>query len=1594
MAPPKAVERPSSRLGPSINDGAEALAKGSRVWVLAMPEGSKSRAGGNGTASVAAAAAAAANSTWVPGELRALNVEAGEEVGNASASTGQVALDDGRLLTVELHRIVPANPKLQEGIPDLTHLSYLNEPGITYNLEARYQGDEIYTFAGPVLIALNPCKPLPLYTPEMATKYRAGARDVVASALLPPHIYLVAANAFRRMLREKCNQSLIVNGESGAGKTETTKKAMQYFATLAGGTGVEGQVLETNPILEAFGNAKTLRNHNSSRFGKLIQMHFNASHHICGARIKTYLLEKSRVVHQLKGERSFHIFYQMLRGLKDPARRAALHLPPPNRDAPCAFKCLAQSACWELEGVDDAADFSIVCDALADVGVTPQMQDALMRLLSGVLWLSNLEFVHDEADRNGETYVLAQGPALDACCDLLGVQPEDLSASLTRKRIVTPSETIVKILNLEECLDCRDALAKALYAAAFEWIVEAINRKLDNAPASRQNAASSSGLSISILDIYGFEAFNTNSFEQLCINYANERLQQQFTRHHVRGEQQEYESEGIDWTKVEFVDNQECVDVIEQAPPKGLGVLAVLDAQCRFPKSTDMTFVETLKEALATHPHFSTNVRAPREFTVLHYAGLVPYDCTGFLDKNKDTLNPDLIELMASANGEGSMVPMLGQSIKDDCDANTRRGGQSVGSRFSQQLKELIIELDATGLHFVRCIKPNDKLEPGDFEGPMILHQLRCCGVLEVARIARAGFPTRYGHQAFAERYSILLPPEEQAALLAAAEGVKSGKQVLQGDALEACRKLVDKFGLEPSQYQVGRTKIFFRPGVLGFVEDKWAAMQSGTLLIQASWRMCQQRRRYAAVRGATVALQSAWRARAVWLAFLQMRRELAAARVLQAAWRGHAARCRFLATCQAARTVQEAWRHLQLRRQLLARVAERKERELAAKLEQESFTSLRKKFGCEMDEVQSALAFWRSQGGSSTSQPSSARTPTQPSTPFTPDAAAAAAPPPTATGPHTPASTHVSPRAHTAPQTTTQAPPMPHIKTTSPEAAANGGVSAAANSAAATAAAAATAQRFAVLQEAKETAERLGLENIRLNKQLQLERSLKERYQHKYEEQNAMWSEQLHTLQEYILQVRSTFGDTRLPPLPSALLRVPAPPVGHPASHHHQSLNPLQERPAFTEAKAASFKREAEAKATQARKPSSIASPGSATSTGVKSPTSQPASRSGSTHRSRPVGGGSPASTDERQQQQQQQQQQQDEQQRQHQEQEEKQQQQQQQRRQEQQEQQPQGKGAAPSAAVAMASGRPVEDQESTLDSFEHEQDEEPHERQQGEGEARAPPRLKSTAASGMDGARVNPLYDEVRGKYSIPTPLSPESLAKLQQQHEQQQQGRSFGNSDLERRESDNSGAMLALAASNRQWQDEGVHGPLSAGAKAAPYHPSPSFRAQAMAQAIAGQGTVSRTQSGHHSSTMPSGVSQRMSLGRKAGEQHQQQLQLHDPGRAATQAKYVRHLHNDLDSVSQVLGDDISFIQEVHAGETEAPGMDAAYELAQLKRKFEMWKREFRDKLQTADEVFRSMERYQKKAPNASALESERGLQHQGSKTRGIMGKLFKR
>eukprot|EP00879_Flechtneria_rotunda_P012719 GHRR01013282.1.p1 GENE.GHRR01013282.1~~GHRR01013282.1.p1 ORF type:complete len:1481 (+),score=699.13 GHRR01013282.1:1396-5838(+) len=738
------------------------------------------------------------------------------------------------------------------------------------------------------------------------------------------------------MVRQGTSQSLVINGESGAGKTETTKKAMQFFAALAGGTGVEGQVLETNPILEAFGNAKTLRNHNSSRFGKLIEIHFNKTNHICGARIRTYLLEKSRVVHQLKGERSYHIFYQLIRGIQDKPQRQALKLP----NKPTEFAYLSKSGCTDIDNVDDAANFREVLVALHEIGLSQADINALLATLSGILWLGNLRIDPVYADDSSR---VKKDAALSNAASLLGLHEQQLTHAITHKKIKTRDELIVKPLTAQEAVEARDALAKALYAGVFNWVVAAINVKLEVGKRA-------SGRFIAILDIYGFEQFTVNSFEQLCINYANERLQQQFTRHLFALEQEEYEVEGIDWTKVEWVDNQACVDVIEAMPPKGLGVLAVLDSQCKFPQSSDETFMHALRDSLAANDHFGTNLRKQDEFFITHYAGPVTYNAAGFLDKNKDMLNADLVELLASSSS--NLVVSIGAATADEMEG--KKSGQTVSSRFTGQLKELVSMLDTTGLHFVRCIKPNAPLSAGQFATDLVLQQLRCCGVLEVARVSRAGFPTRYRHAEFVVRYKILLPPLEQGMALKSA-----------ADAKAAVLKLLSVFKVAHGQFEMGRTKVFFKPGVLGYVEDTWAKMQASVLKLQAYTRMYFAKTAYLARKKATLVLQSSWRARGCRLAYAQALKQHRAAITIQRHYKGHVARQQYMKTHRAITVFQAAERRRQLNKRVAARVQARLAREAAAaaaaeerRRQEEGFAAIKARYGVtQLSEVQSAMA-------------------------------------------------------------------------------------------------------------------------------------------------------------------------------------------------------------------------------------------------------------------------------------------------------------------------------------------------------------------------------------------------------------------------------------------------------------------------------------------------------------------------------------------------------------------------------------------------------------------------------------------------------------
>ncbi|KAI3472534.1 hypothetical protein Pfo_030685 [Paulownia fortunei] len=745
------------------------------------------------------------------------------ELGTTLQTSGNeslISLAEGKVLKVNLESLVPANPEILDGVDDLMQLSYLNEPSVLYNLQYRYNRDMIYTKAGPVLVAINPFKKVSLYGNDYIDAYKLKSVE-------SPHVYAITDTAMREMIRDEVNQSIIISGESGAGKTETAKIAMQYLAALGGGSGIEYEILKTNPILEAFGNAKTLRNDNSSRFGKLIEIHFSETGKISGARIQTFLLEKSRVVQCSEGERSYHIFYQLCAGAP-PVLREQLNLK--NADE---FKYLSQSNCFTISGVDDAEQFRIVMEALDIVHVIKEDQDSVFAMLAAVLWLGNVSFTVIDGENHVEPVV---DEGLINVARLIECNIGELKLALSTRKMRVGNDTIVQKLTLAQAIDTRDALAKSIYSCLFDWLVEQINKSL--AVGKRRT-----GRSISILDIYGFESFQRNSFEQFCINYANERLQQHFNRHLFKLEQEEYIQDGIDWAKVDFEDNQDCLNLFEKKP---LGLQSLLDEESTFPNGTDLSFANKLKQHLNSNPCFRGE--RGKAFTVCHYAGEVTYDTTGFLEKNRDLLHLDSIQLLSSCTchlPQAFASSMLTQSEKPVVGALYKSGGAdsqklSVTTKFKGQLFQLMKRLENTTPHFIRCIKPNNFQSPGSYNQELVLQQLRCCGVLEVVRISRSGFPTRMSHQKFAKRYGFLLLDH-----------------VASQDPLSVSVAILHQFNILPEMYQVGYTKLFFRTGQIGVLEDTRNRTLHGILRVQSCFRGHQARCYLKELRRGIATLQS-----------------------------------------------------------------------------------------------------------------------------------------------------------------------------------------------------------------------------------------------------------------------------------------------------------------------------------------------------------------------------------------------------------------------------------------------------------------------------------------------------------------------------------------------------------------------------------------------------------------------------------------------------------------------------------------------------------------------------------------------------------------
>ncbi|KAG8498207.1 hypothetical protein CXB51_007242 [Gossypium anomalum] len=748
------------------------------------------------------------------------------ELGKIISSSGTesvISFPEGKVLKVNSDSLIPANPDILDGVDDLMQLSYLNEPSVLYNLQYRYNQDMIYTKAGPVLVAVNPFKEVPLYGNDYIQAYKN-------KSIESPHVYAIADTAIREMSRDEVNQSIIISGESGAGKTETAKIAMQYLAALGGGSGIEYEILKTNPILEAFGNAKTLRNDNSSRFGKLIEIHFSETGKISGAKIQTCKLiftTESRVVQCAEGERSYHIFYQLCAGAPS-ALKEKLNLKDVGE-----YNYLKQGNCYSISGVDDSEQFRIVKEALDVVHVSKEDQESVFAMLAAVLWLGNVSFTILDNENHVEAVA---DESLINVAKLIGCDIADLNLALSTRKMRVGNDNIVQKLTLSQAIVTRDALAKSIYACLFEWLVDQINKSL--AVGKRRT-----GRSISILDIYGFESFDRNSFEQFCINYANERLQQHFNRHLFKLEQEEYIQDGIDWAKVDFDDNQDCLNLFETKP---LGLLSLLDEESTFPNGTDSSFANKLKQHLKSNPCF----RGEREkaFTVSHFAGEVTYDTTGFLEKNRDLLHLDSIQLLSSCLCHLPRIfasNMLNQSEKPVVGPLHKAGGAdsqklSVATKFKGQLFQLMQRLESTTPHFIRCIKPNNLQSPGSYEQGLVLQQLRCCGVLEVVRISRSGFPTRMSHQKFARRYGFLLL-----------------ENVASQDPLSVSVAILHQFNILPEMYQVGYTKLFFRTGQIGALEDTRNRTLHGILRVQSCFRGHQARHHFKELQRGIATLQS-----------------------------------------------------------------------------------------------------------------------------------------------------------------------------------------------------------------------------------------------------------------------------------------------------------------------------------------------------------------------------------------------------------------------------------------------------------------------------------------------------------------------------------------------------------------------------------------------------------------------------------------------------------------------------------------------------------------------------------------------------------------
>ncbi|XP_040047252.2 myosin-10 [Gasterosteus aculeatus] len=727
-----------------------------------------------------------------------------------------VELSNGQKVTVNKDDIQKMNPPKFSKVEDMAALTFLNEASVLQNLRERYFSSLIYTYSGLFCVVVNPYKMLPIYSEKIIEMYKGKKRHEV-----PPHIYSITDNAYRNMMQDREDQSILCTGESGAGKTENTKKVIQYLAVVASSHKgkkdnppaqqagslaygeLEKQLLQANPILEAFGNAKTIKNDNSSRFGKFIKLNFDVTGYLVGANIDTYLLEKSRCIRQGNTERAFHIFYYMVAGAKDKLKEELL------LEDFSSYRFLVAGHV-EISGQEDDEMFIETLEAMEIMGFTEEERIGMMKVVSTVLQLGNVKF---EKERNSEQATMPDNTAAQKVCHLQGINVTDFTRAILTPRIKVGREVVQKAQTKQQADFAVEALAKAMYERLFRWILARVNKTLDK---SKRQSCSFLG----ILDIAGFEIFEDNSFEQLCINYTNERLQQLFNHTMFILEQEEYKREGIEWNFIDFgLDLLPCIELIER-PNNPPGILALLDEECWFPKATDVSFVDKLLNTHTGHVKFSKPKQHKDKlmFTVMHYAGKVDYNAASWLTKNMDPLNDNVTALLNTSSSnfiqdlwkDADRVVGLETMTKmseSSAPTKSKKGMfRTVGQLYKESLGKLMTTLHNTQPNFVRCIIPNHEKRAGKMDSNLVLEQLRCNGVLEGIRICRQGFPNRIVFQEFRQRYEIL-------AAHAIPKGFMDGKQ--------ACCLMVKHLDLDTNLYRIGQSKMFFRTGVLAQLEEE-----------------------------------------------------------------------------------------------------------------------------------------------------------------------------------------------------------------------------------------------------------------------------------------------------------------------------------------------------------------------------------------------------------------------------------------------------------------------------------------------------------------------------------------------------------------------------------------------------------------------------------------------------------------------------------------------------------------------------------------------------------------------------------------------------